>query len=686
MAISNSVFPLTRAANNIVRINRSTGVMQNTQTSFSEFLSFMSGQTQTLKSIQFDKKKLRKLQSINPISTFGRPGNLLSGLASGALDAASAVGNFFGGGKKPASSKAGQPIPKGQKVRFSGMRALGIANVALAGLDFAQGLQEGEGVGKAAAGAGGNLAGSLIGGAIGQALVPIPGLGFVLGSMAGGMLGGYLGDRAYETGEKIVGQGQLKQQEAEQKAAARAISSSQNTWPSTLDRFEKVISNFEKAVAGGMLGASSPGTSSQEASEETGMHDEEPKANQGAPPENIEDNEYSVSGGQLPSKYINTKDWHEFRQYYNSGRGGYHQGEDLPIAQGTPISMVIPGKVAQAGFTAGGAGGNVLITHEDGKQTRYLHMSAIYVKPGDTVSSGKVIGLTGGQPGTKGAGHSYGPHLHYEFYKSTSSGPDDPHPTIDRYFRFGGRVTAKKKVTSQTGVMGTAGKPTAVLMAGTNDYGNAKGGAAGVKQAIKNLQEKGYNVVVVPPSEVGQTAEVSKQIQQVAAEMGATVRKGQYKPKDDSGAIGYAHLTQASADAIARDYKGATFVGDSNATMIPGAKIAATSQSASTIAGMINKEISPAGPAVKPQSQIQSVPQQTTTPQQMKPVQQYPTYNLQQNKTVVLPIVQGSGKQTPRVISSPSSGQKTVLMPGPSELQVLNSLYKTMLLTQLSSS
>jgi len=313
-------------------------------------------------------------------------------------------------------------------------------------------------------------------------------------------------------------------------------------------------------------------------------------------------------------------------------------------------------------------------------------MSAIYVKPGDTVSSGKVIGLTGGQPGTKGAGHSYGPHLHYEFYKSTSSGPDDPHPTIDRYFRFGGRVTAKKKVTSQTGVMGQSGKPTAVLMAGTNDYGSPQSGAAGVKQAIKNLQEKGYNVVVVPPSEVGQTAEVSKQVQEVAKQMGATVRKGQYMKNDGTGTIPYAHLTKPSADAIAKEYKGATFVGDSNAQKIPGAKIAAVSQSASTIAGMINKQIASAGPAVQPQSQVQSVPQQSTAPQQMKPVQQYPNYNLQQNKTVVLPIVQGNGKQAPRVISSPSSGQKTVLMPGPSELQVLNSLYKTMLLTQLSSS
>lgn len=154
---------------------------------------------------------------------------------------------------------------------------------------------------------------------------------------------------------------------------------------------------------------------------------------------------YVVSGGSLPSNYVNTPDYGEPRGTYN------HAGEDYPIAQGTPISMVVPGTVRQAGFSGGAAGGNVLITHEDGKETRYLHLSQINVKKGDSVKSGQVIALTGGTPGTKGAGRSSGPHLHLEFYETTVSGYSDPKPYADKYFRFGGNVTAKKSNSSNQG-------------------------------------------------------------------------------------------------------------------------------------------------------------------------------------------------------------------------------------------
>ena len=42
-------------------------------------------------------------------------------------------------------------------------------------------------------------------------------------------------------------------------------------------------------------------------------------------------------------------------------------------------------------------------------------MSAIYVEVGEQVIQGQIIGLTGGEPGTPGAGtYSNGPHLHFE--------------------------------------------------------------------------------------------------------------------------------------------------------------------------------------------------------------------------------------------------------------------------------
>ena len=388
--------------------------MRSTQTSYNEFLRFMDVEIKNIEAIKLpDEKKVKKLANINVATTFGSAGGLLSSLASGALDAAGLVGNLFGGrGKNP---NAGKAVPKTKGLKLGGVKALGVVNAVFAGMDFVQGLQEGESVSKAAAGAGGNLAGSLIGGAIGQALVPIPGLGFVLGSAAGGMLGGYLGDRAHEavTGEGTVKQKtetKLKQQEQNQKLEAASLT--QLTFPQVLDKFEGVVYKFERSVAGGFLGSSSSEDFGKAGGAQDIGHEEiAPRKGGGTGPENTQDVDYTATGGELPSKYINTKDYNEFRQYYNGGKGGRHQGEDLPVGQGTKVSIIVPGKVAQAGFDeSGGAGGNILITHEDGKQTRYLHMSEIYVKPGDTIQAGQVIGSTGGTPGTKGAGRSSGPH------------------------------------------------------------------------------------------------------------------------------------------------------------------------------------------------------------------------------------------------------------------------------------
>jgi len=194
--------PLISAFNNIVSINRSKSQMRSTQTSYNEFLKFMTAEVKNIEAIKLpDEKKIKKLANINVSSTFGSAGSLLSGLASGALDAAGLVGNFFGGGgdkkKKP---RAGKPIPKGQKVRLPGIRGLPIISAALAGLDFAQGISEGESKGKAASGAlgsaagaaGGALAGSALAGVIGQVLVTILGLGFVRGAAVGG-LGSFAG-------------------------------------------------------------------------------------------------------------------------------------------------------------------------------------------------------------------------------------------------------------------------------------------------------------------------------------------------------------------------------------------------------------------------------------------------------------------------------------------------------------
>ncbi len=61
----------------------------------------------------------------------------------------------------------------------------------------------------------------------------------------------------------------------------------------------------------------------------------------------------------------------------------------------------------------GGYGNYVVIDHGGGLTTLYAHMSVVKVSPGDTVSQGTVIGVTGN------TGASTGPHLHYEVRATT---------------------------------------------------------------------------------------------------------------------------------------------------------------------------------------------------------------------------------------------------------------------------
>jgi murein DD-endopeptidase MepM/ murein hydrolase activator NlpD len=90
-----------------------------------------------------------------------------------------------------------------------------------------------------------------------------------------------------------------------------------------------------------------------------------------------------------------------------------HKGQDIGTPQGTPIIASAAGKVTVAGDVSG-YGGAVYIDHGKGFTTRYAHLSRIDVSIGDTVGQGDTIALSGGQPGTTGAGTSTGPHLHFE--------------------------------------------------------------------------------------------------------------------------------------------------------------------------------------------------------------------------------------------------------------------------------
>ncbi len=87
-----------------------------------------------------------------------------------------------------------------------------------------------------------------------------------------------------------------------------------------------------------------------------------------------------------------------------------HNGIDIGGPVGTPILASASGVVTVArdsGYN-GGYGKMIIIKHDNGTQTVYGHLSAVYINEGDSVNAGATIGALGN------TGRSTGPHLHFE--------------------------------------------------------------------------------------------------------------------------------------------------------------------------------------------------------------------------------------------------------------------------------
>ncbi len=96
-----------------------------------------------------------------------------------------------------------------------------------------------------------------------------------------------------------------------------------------------------------------------------------------------------------------------YRFHPLSGRYQPHAGVDLAAPMGAPVAATADGMVGSAGWM-GGYGLTIEVDHGQAIQTRYAHLSAMAVSPGQSVKQGQVIGFVGS------TGRSTGPHLHYE--------------------------------------------------------------------------------------------------------------------------------------------------------------------------------------------------------------------------------------------------------------------------------
>lgn len=103
--------------------------------------------------------------------------------------------------------------------------------------------------------------------------------------------------------------------------------------------------------------------------------------------------------------------WFSWRRDPFSGRNTFHNGIDIGVPMGTPVACAMDGTVSATGYSST-MGKYVNITHPGGWSTLYAHMSSIAVQPGQYVSQGKRLGLSGN------TGYSTGPHLHFTVYKN----------------------------------------------------------------------------------------------------------------------------------------------------------------------------------------------------------------------------------------------------------------------------
>ncbi|MCM1569624.1 MAG: M23 family metallopeptidase [Roseburia sp.] len=107
-----------------------------------------------------------------------------------------------------------------------------------------------------------------------------------------------------------------------------------------------------------------------------------------------------ISGGRKTSGFGR-------RARPTKGASTYHKGVDWAVPTGTAVYASCGGTVEKAGWGSG-YGYVVYINHEDGRQTRYGHLSKVLVKAGQSVKQGEKIALSGN------TGITSGPHLHFE--------------------------------------------------------------------------------------------------------------------------------------------------------------------------------------------------------------------------------------------------------------------------------
>ncbi|MBO0476354.1 peptidoglycan DD-metalloendopeptidase family protein [Vagococcus sp. DIV0080] len=130
-----------------------------------------------------------------------------------------------------------------------------------------------------------------------------------------------------------------------------------------------------------------------------------------------------ASGFQRPLSSFTITSTFGPRQDPTGFAGDFHDGLDMAAPAGTPIMASRAGTVVESSYHYS-AGNHVIIQHDNGYYTYYMHMSQPGIAAGSTVSAGDVVGLVGT------TGSSTGNHLHFGISTGLWSGFMNPAPFI----------------------------------------------------------------------------------------------------------------------------------------------------------------------------------------------------------------------------------------------------------------
>ena len=104
---------------------------------------------------------------------------------------------------------------------------------------------------------------------------------------------------------------------------------------------------------------------------------------------------------------------------FKKRRRAFHEGIDFRAKRGVKVRATANGRVVNSGYSPS-YGENIILSHGEGYETMFAHLSRRLVKVGDEVAVGDLIGLVGS------TGRSTGPHLHYEVrYEGAPIDPTD---------------------------------------------------------------------------------------------------------------------------------------------------------------------------------------------------------------------------------------------------------------------